>query len=222
MNRRGFTLIELLVVIAIIAILAAILFPVFARAREKAKQTACSSNMKQLGTSMMMYCQDYDGRYASVYDDAGGTHPRFIWAQKLQPYVKNTQVFQCPAVTGLDITDTSTGYQNTRYQMPMSHVFTEGAINCRGEQDFLHPATTVMFVEGQQWYQHFCAKHAVYNTGGEFYDDGKGNKALWGTLGEQTWPRHNGGCNTAFCDGHAKWLSITDLGSTTAEYWDYN
>ena len=223
MKRHGFTLIELLVVIAIIAILAAILFPVFARAREKARQASCQSNLKQLATAMMMYCQDYDGRFASVYDDGLGSANRIIWAQKISPYVKNTQIFQCPAVTGLDVTDTRTGYMNTRYQMPMSHVFSEGASNPRGEQDFTHPATTIMYAESSNaWWQHFCAKHAIYNPGGMFYDDGKGNKALWGVLGETTWPRHNGGSNVAFCDGHVKWLSITDLGNPTAEYWDYN
>ena len=71
-QREGFTLIELLVVIAIIAILAAILFPVFAQAREKARQTSCTSNLKQQGTAMMMYAQDYDESYPSNWYPQNG------------------------------------------------------------------------------------------------------------------------------------------------------
>ena len=126
MQRRGFTLIELLVVIAIIAILAAILFPVFARAREKARQTSCLSNLKQLGLGMLMYVQDYDERFPSgpysaggaagplwdgdtihngwawmVYDDP--THgrpavPSHIYLRDIiNPYVKNNQLWLCPS-----------------------------------------------------------------------------------------------------------------------------
>lgn len=90
-KRRGFTLIELLVVIAIIAILAAILFPVFAQAREKARQTSCLSNMKQLGTSIMMYVQDYDEQYSlAVGRDAANN--QVDWRVLLLPYVKNGTV----------------------------------------------------------------------------------------------------------------------------------
>ncbi|BDI29304.1 hypothetical protein CCAX7_13550 [Capsulimonas corticalis] len=94
-KSRGFTLIELLVVIAIIAILAAILFPVFAKAREKARQSTCASNMKQMGLGILQYVQDYDEKMIPrtvVYD--GLDH---VWTQLMQPYIKNQNIFQCPS-----------------------------------------------------------------------------------------------------------------------------
>ncbi len=93
-SRRGFTLIELLVVIAIIAILAAILFPVFARAREKARQASCQSNLKQLALAVLMYNQDYDETYAPfAYVTATGFVTAF---DMLLPYLKNNQILLCP------------------------------------------------------------------------------------------------------------------------------
>src|SRR6056297_1815502 len=91
--KRGFTLIELLVVIAIIAILAAILFPVFARAREKARQTSCLNNMKQLGLGFMMYLQDYDERLPAFYFRRPGMF--YYWTEAIRPYIQNEQIFQC-------------------------------------------------------------------------------------------------------------------------------
>lgn len=97
-RKDGFTLIELLVVIAIIAILAAILFPVFARARENARRSSCSSNLKQIGLGLMQYLQDYDERFPA-YTFVGGTS-NDNWARDfVQPYVKNTQIFICPSST---------------------------------------------------------------------------------------------------------------------------
>jgi prepilin-type N-terminal cleavage/methylation domain-containing protein/prepilin-type processing-associated H-X9-DG protein len=109
-SRKGFTLIELLVVIAIIAILAAILFPVFAQAREKARQTSCLSNMKQIGHGLTMYLQDYDdvfpfnwyGRTPDVWwqslpETGPGSGLAYKWMDVIYPYVKNEQVFTCPS-----------------------------------------------------------------------------------------------------------------------------
>src|SRR5262245_36750762 len=103
MRKRGFTLIELLVVIAIIDILAAILFPVFAQARDKARQASCSMNLKQLGQAMIMYSQDFDEKIPSLLTTAPW-HPRarpsdgsLGWPWLIEPYVKNEQVFICPS-----------------------------------------------------------------------------------------------------------------------------
>src|SRR5881409_6940 len=96
-RRRAFTLIELLVVIAIIAILAAILFPVFAQAREKARQTACLSNMKQIGIGLIMYASDYDSQYPPSQLGTNGAPNLVSWPQIMQPYIKNEQVFVCPS-----------------------------------------------------------------------------------------------------------------------------
>jgi prepilin-type N-terminal cleavage/methylation domain-containing protein/prepilin-type processing-associated H-X9-DG protein len=99
-RRSAFTLIELLVVIAIIAILAAILFPTFAVARARARQIACSSNLKQIGLAYFMYAQDYDVTIVPACNKNSGyksqSDPMFWWVGLLQPYVKNDQVFHCP------------------------------------------------------------------------------------------------------------------------------
>ena len=91
MKRTGFTLIELLVVIAIIAILAAILFPVFAKAREKARQTSCLSNEKQIGLAFLQYCEDYDERLPVGVNLAGAG-----WAGEMYTYIKSVDVYHCP------------------------------------------------------------------------------------------------------------------------------
>ena len=105
-SKGAFTLIELLVVIAIIALLAAILFPVFARARENARKSSCANNLKQIGVGLAQYTQDYDERYMASGDsgwhgeDPGdGTVQNASWRQKLFPYTKSTQIFRCPSNT---------------------------------------------------------------------------------------------------------------------------
>jgi prepilin-type N-terminal cleavage/methylation domain-containing protein/prepilin-type processing-associated H-X9-DG protein len=99
--RKAFTLIELLVVIAIIAILAAILFPVFAQARESARMTSCLSNMKQMGLALQMYVQDYDETFPNIYQGWGaptaGSNEGWMWKNAVQPYIKNKGIFNCPS-----------------------------------------------------------------------------------------------------------------------------
>ena len=102
--RRGFTLIELLVVIAIIAILAAILFPAFARARENARRASCQSNLKQIGLGILQYTQDYDEKFVNLSTNQGGGGG---WAGKLYPYVKSAQIFVCPSTRVVDTSDSS-------------------------------------------------------------------------------------------------------------------
>jgi prepilin-type N-terminal cleavage/methylation domain-containing protein/prepilin-type processing-associated H-X9-DG protein len=98
--RRAFTLVELLVVIAVIAILAAILFPVFAQAREKARMSACLSNMRQIGSAMMMYVQDYDETYPYIRfhgDLADPGRRTYVWKNAIRPYLRSLAVLGCPS-----------------------------------------------------------------------------------------------------------------------------
>ena len=131
-RRRGFTLIELLVVIAIIAILAAILFPVFARAREKARQTSCLNNQKQLGLGLLMYAQDYDEKLFNYWinNALGGTY----WYVLIQPYLKNTQIQLCPSASG------SRSY-------PCDYGFNHVYLGYRALAEISEPASTFAFGE---------------------------------------------------------------------------
>ncbi len=133
-SRRAFTLIELLVVIAIIAILAAILFPVFAKAREKARQTSCLSNEKQLGLGLIMYVQDFDGTYPlSVSASSLGTNVSY--RQLIQPYMKSVSVLICPSNP-----NNGTITHPAVDTFPATYV--SYAANCSHNDDAQNPATT--------------------------------------------------------------------------------
>src|SRR5688572_4280036 len=128
-SPHGFTLIELLVVIAIIAILAAILFPVFARARENARRSSCMSNMKQIGLGIIQYTQDYDEMQVLIRQNGDCSAP---WGELVQPYLKSKQIFDCPSNTTATVVSCSnaaarvfTDYQanGARYSVPVSNGF---------------------------------------------------------------------------------------------------
>ena len=185
--RRGFTLIELLVVIAIIAILAAILFPVFARAREKARQTSCLSNVKQIGLATLMYVQDYDETMPH-HQRVG----RVITVQtQVQPYMKNEQLWVCPsesapyyyywdnptgttAMTGIPGSygwNTNLGSRGIAYN-----------IGVRSLAEIQSPVDVGMWADCQVRLTHLQDNNVI-----------------------RTAARHNDGGNMVHVDGHAKW-----------------
>ncbi len=181
--RRGFTLIELLVVIAIIAILAAILFPVFARAREKARQTSCLANVKQIMLSSQMYADDYDERMISHRtNDGSGTY--VYWGEVLQPYLKNKQILACPS--------DASPYSMALYgggSMAISYGYNGGQLNNCSLGSIDMPAETLVFVDGESYY------------------------AAYGNSSYEPEARHNEGANAALADGHAKWYGMNTLES---------
>ena len=232
-QNGGFTLIELLVVIAIIAILAAILFPVFAQARAKARQASCQSNLKQLGLSMLMYVQDYDERYpfggwrTDATGTKGGNYGTWEWQNTIQPYVKSKGVFQCPETTDLD--EDPTNPQATAWNLnPVNYLYNNqlspGYDDASGRHrtpaklaKLNEPATNWMLMDGHS------------DWGGVDGVDYKGrpntpwlledttfgcNASLvdgWLSWQGFTWglPRHNGGGQVVHSDGHVKYYNFS-------------
>ncbi len=190
-ERTAFTLIELLVVIAIIAILASILFPVFARARENARRASCMSNLKQLGLGMMMYVQDYDGHYSGAGWAAGEALPcpsgsgtcSSSWPVRIYPYVKSVQVFNCPSDTRT-WTGSNTGTSDISYGYNLNLVSqTDSSVD--------KPSQTIMMADTQG-----DVTYALYQNN------------YYGTTTREISDRHLNGSVLNFADGHAKWMHI--------------
>jgi prepilin-type N-terminal cleavage/methylation domain-containing protein/prepilin-type processing-associated H-X9-DG protein len=197
--RRGFTLIELLVVIAIIAILAAILFPVFARAREKARTTSCTSNVKQIALGVIMYMADYDSRIPPlrIPDNPpnwpGGAHSDGnrvcdFWVESVQPYVKNWQMFVCPSQDGAATGGSLGAAHRKNYAL-------NPFMQQRKEAEIEQPSQILMIIESRI----SCPDIGTWCLG-------------CGQAGQGGFPRvHNAGLNWGFMDGHAKWQKITTV-----------
>ncbi len=223
-RTRGFTLIELLVVIAIIAILAAILFPVFAKAREKARQSSCASNLKQLGLASHQYIQDYDEK-TPIYAFAvsgGFTHPATGFASShmfptdvVAPYMKNTQMLKCPSVARGPVNNTTTcggGWTGVTWSYgPCSTAYAgKGRINNntpRSDADFADPAGTMYWACLPNTATQYSGGSPTWCGGVGFIGDA--DNAVFPAGGESTLRQsktHNEGGNYHFYDGHVKWL----------------
>lgn len=198
--KRGFTLIELLVVIAIIAILAAILFPVFARARENARRSSCQSNLKQIGLGWQMYVQDYDSRFP-VYEGAVGYTGTVM--PLLQPYVKNEPLFVCPsrsstATKSWPAFSSPYGQYGTTYGMPWAYRPSKTVlINLAG-------GGSALLMDEVQEPALLClmAETAYKPVPGYGYGEFQATDLVNYTVLEA----HFDGSNYAFLDGHVKWL----------------
>lgn len=224
-RKSGFTLIELLVVIAIIAILAAILFPVFARVRENARRSSCQSNLKQVGLATIQYVQDYDGTYPYVADTQTNYQSR-RWMDNVQPYIKSTQVFTCPS----DSSGTAqylppesrlgTASTAAKWGSYIGNQFQTNGINGVMEAAIEDASQTVNVIEGQTNTTAtvnaaiFCLAAAqaagtcpaLSKTAEPHQLYGTGNPNVgWGLA------RHLGTINVLFIDGHVKAMNVDRL-----------
>ena len=191
--RKGFTLIELLVVIAIIAILAAILFPVFAKAREKARQSSCLSNVKQIILGVIQYSQDYDG--LCPQRDVGVAPTRWLWTDMIMPYCKNSQMFLCPSDRNPHVAFNTLA--------PPDYAYNFCTVRSTPDSGILHPTEFGIIYD----WPVACLKQngSTCTCGGNAlcaYNQG------WTTARV---PPHNEGINIGFYDGHGKWVKANTV-----------
>jgi prepilin-type N-terminal cleavage/methylation domain-containing protein/prepilin-type processing-associated H-X9-DG protein len=245
MRRKGFTLIELLVVIAIIAILAAILFPVFAKAREKARQTSCLSNLKQLMLGMMMYRDDCDGRwpYTSWGNTVNAPDPNAAsWPDGIFPYVKNKAIFMCPSnvegaqcMMAIPAQRLSSPWYNNGSNTPgTGYGINECFFNCTQDARLKYPAETLILADcrcnwiGGYWSASFPGRASLTRVAMAMRWTPNSaaccNGTIWDDAAENA-TLHNGGSNLAFADGHVKWLKgqavKTTTGGGSIRYYDF-
>lgn len=206
MKQKGFTLIELLVVIAIIAILAAFLFPVFAQARSKARQTTCASNLRQTMTAVLMYAQDNDEYFPLV------THTR-AWLNGLEPYTKAPLLYRCPSDPSQNFERPMPGYRNTRNASYSLNFWMTPLSGCNNLPSVCghntlgsvrSPAKTIYIAEAKEdtLLDHFHPAFWRYPNEAETFSSPHDELGM-------TW--HNGGTNYVFVDGHVKWYRFEQV-----------
>jgi prepilin-type N-terminal cleavage/methylation domain-containing protein/prepilin-type processing-associated H-X9-DG protein len=230
--RRGFTLIELLVVIAIIAILAAILFPVFAKAREKARQSSCLSNVKQIALAILQYAQDYDEGFPNIYQWNSSAGPYWGIIQDLDPYIKSIQVHDCPSADMKSYVNNSLGSRSYGYHLQLFPSVSPGA----KMGTIVRPAEIVMMgdvvedcnLPGWMLLPSQGAMKTNYDGSncsicGQTHNSYFPNHGSWQQPGFNVIERHNGTANIGFCDGHAKAMKHSTLynGGSNAPYFNY-
>ncbi|MBQ0105205.1 MAG: DUF1559 domain-containing protein [Armatimonadetes bacterium] len=228
--KKGFTLIELLVVIAIIAILAAILFPVFAQAREKARQTSCLSNLKNLGTAIMLYVDDNHETYPGSYTDLGdgNKYGYYFWTGKLFSYVKDWKVYYCPSHwKTYDSTASDTmGYSTTAQfyrafgagYSPNAHLlFSTAAPTTPVKMSRVKsPSNIVALFDGSYYWMNTTAigsngQYGQYLPGAGLCGITAASNVTGDTLEDFNNGRHNGGINVTFADGHASYMKSEEF-----------
>jgi prepilin-type N-terminal cleavage/methylation domain-containing protein len=229
-SKRGFTLIELLVVIAIIAILAAILFPVFARARENARRASCQSNLKQIGLGLMQYTQDYDEKlpqawFVNLWPSQPGANGNYKWMDAVQPYIKSEQLFVCPSDTNanryIQNTKLTGDSENNWGSYAMNSAYWNGSLpaNKRGPGNggmslstLEAAATTVWVTDGNRGFQFAwenTAANPAITTHGSYKHLGiaGGNDGREGAVVE----RHLETTAILYTDGHVKSVKLNSL-----------
>ena len=219
-SQSGFTLIELLVVIAIIAILAAILFPAFARARENARRASCQSNLKQIALGFAQYTQDYDEKFPIYYNGDGSVVP-IGWSDTIQPYTKSTQILQCPSETTKPAGATSIDAGWTDYSYNLYLGWDGAAANGKNISSLTQSSLTVLLCDD------FSGKGNAYATGcGSAYSCGTATAGVLASFNDFTGTnttsppaqRHLEGQNFAFADGHVKWYKGSNTTTSAAVY----
>ena len=216
--KRGFTLIELLVVIAIIAILAAILFPVFARARENARRASCTSNLKQIGLGVLQYIQDYDENFplAVTGSTSSTSQPPVGWADSIQPYLKSTQIYQCPSDSMAPDTDPSTpGYTDYWYNCTLSRPGNVSGLNnvAVSAAALSNASLTVMNGDGESKNGTAAYRSNGIASGSNSSTNNPPDANQVGYVQSSSIvDRHLEGIVLSFADGHVKWYK-TSTGS---------
>ncbi|MCW3095144.1 MAG: prepilin-type N-terminal cleavage/methylation domain [Chthonomonadaceae bacterium] len=238
-KARAFTLIELLVVIAIIAILAAILFPVFAQAREKARATACLSGLKQVALSFSMYTQDYDETSPQIWYGTTSTLQQYFWMDALLPYVKSAAFFSsCPSKDFQTWTPSpmipggsNASRNNVAFAANSLYANVGTTADTTDGQsatpplresgvsiaEYTVPSGTILFGDGSGYYISYSGTKTdikveltpPYSTPLKFPNIGRANSPSTRFVG-----RHFGGANWSFCDGHAKWMRMDTAAKT--------